>query len=555
MAIFEIPLLCPLKPVNQIDYLPSSTSNDAISGLPPQYNNRDIDEDFFLRTLKWYEDKIGYVQKYQQSDTIRLQWLGDDTTLANYQYARILDNYGKVVTSKTITVVQESGTWSGKKLYTATIYLYDLNEGYYFIQLRHKSGSEYLPILFEPIWVKQIHEKTARIDYYNTTNDWDTIFTHSSSFIFQLRVEGSVSEITPKATAHTYEDQTLDYEMLSGIPFREYEASFINITNWMADKINRATLCNTVYIDGKGLTRLGDSEPKKSNKTPLSDFSMMFRERTNTSTFDKSHDVYIVGSMPQTSYFWVEQMSFDGIATNVRKMFKGKRNFLDYLNSQVLTSGGYWDESPTNKLIYVGTPTAVPTLASTDVLAYCIKWVCSGSGNLAVDFTKGAIAGATYFATYYDDLTTGQNKTVYTALTHSKTFTTETTRTAYWFFSDVKEIADYHITCTIDSIGGDLAPSLTKFEFYNAIGIKRIENDMFKYCTGLLIFGVQTQQLDSYSVTDIIRWLYEHKNILSSSTEVYLDDNTPSAPPITSDQAVAIWNGELKKLLSVYQTD
>lgn len=562
MAIFEFPLLCPLKPVPQSDVLPSTSSSDIIVGYNPAYNTRDMDADFYKRTLNWYENDLGYLQPYQQSEVIRIPWLGSDTTLANYQYARLLDQDGKVFTGKTVTVVQESGTWAGKKLYTVTIPLYDVPEGYYFVQLRHKSGSEYLPILFEPIHVKQVHPYTVLIEAYHTKNDWGMVWP-SAAFKFQLRVKGSITEVTPKAKITAYENQPLDYEILYGMPSREYEATFFRIPVWAADKINRLTLCNTITIDGKGLSRQADAELKPATaKAPLSDYSLIFRERDNSLTFDRSHNVTVVCDMPQTSLFWIEKITYAGVPTtvNVRRGFEGKRNFLDYLNSTFPITNGAWMENDRDQLIMQGDWTEPATILAADILPYGLRFNMSGTGYFKTTFYKGAIAGTTYYALEFSDGSASTNRTSYTGSPLiNKNFSTN--RPNHWvkmYFSDVERIDDAGIEMAVKSIKGDFAKSLTDFQFYLTDSlIERFENNPFKFVNaGTFHFlWLQNQNLDTFAVDDIIRWLYESLDKLDPGADIFLDSQALSAPPSTNDPGMLNIISKIRAAVTNFQTD
>lgn len=266
--IFILPLTNPLKPIWQTDLLSSNNSATTLTAFDPSFNFRTTDQDFFYRTLKYYEDKNGYCQPYQQSDTIRIQWLSEYSTLAQYQYARLLDQYGNVYTLKTVTVVKESGTYTSEidgvllsslTLYTVTIKLYDVAEGKYFLQLDHYDGITHKYVIHEPIDVKQIHENTVRIDYYNSYNDQSTIYPNLA-YIPQLRVHGCFTEMDNQSKFSVYEDQPLDMEMVSGIAYRLYtltlgQMATMGIPEWYSDKLERALLCDNLYIDGIQYTR------------------------------------------------------------------------------------------------------------------------------------------------------------------------------------------------------------------------------------------------------------------------------------------------------------
>jgi hypothetical protein len=76
---------------------------------------------------------------------------------------------------------------------------------------------------------------------------------------------------------------------------------------------------------------------------------MQIRERYNNLTNGYELRTHSLGDMPQTSVFWVETMFFNSTSYDIRLTFKGKRNFLDYLNSYIKESVGYFAESDTKK--------------------------------------------------------------------------------------------------------------------------------------------------------------------------------------------------------------
>ena len=547
---FEIPLASPLKPIWQNKKLPSDTGTVFYYNPSTSFNTKWYDNTFFYDSLTSFDEKTSYCQKFQQSDTVRVQWLGEDTTLANYQYARLLDVNGNVYTPKTVTVVQESGTWDSKKLYTVTMHLYDVPEGKYFLQLRWKNNSAYIHCLFEPIYVKQIHPNTIRLDAYNSYNDQSIVYP-SSSWIPQLRVEGRVDEITPDAKFNNYEDQPLNVEFISGVPFRNYEltlgAGVRGLPEWMADKINRFTLVTDLNIEGKAFARTVGSkiEGGGSAGLKLGHYKIKLREGVNTSTLDViAHATVsggsttfdtIVGDMPQNKYFYIESMTIAGATVNVRMVFEGKRNFLDYLNATQQVGSGHWYEDENNKLVYLHYANTLATafsLTAANTLKYCIRIRSYGAGDLNMDFTKGAIGTTVYYAIV-------DNKTLTTAAT-AFTGTISTTKTyssgsgwndRYYCFSDVATFLDNASTGTmIRTISGDFAPAMTAFTLNLALGLQRMENNMFRYVTALATFDINHQNLSTYDVDDLLRWLYDNRANLSGSCNITLTQ-TPAAAP------------------------
>ena len=146
--LFDFTLSNPLRPIMQGEKLVSDTSAFLYYTNKPNYNTKLFDYTFYRRWLRSYEDKKCYIQPYQKSDTLFIQWLSSDTTLAHFA-ARYLRKDGTWYDSKTITVVKHGTTYAGETLYYIIDPLYDLPEGVYFLQIYCSYSSLIYPVLFE----------------------------------------------------------------------------------------------------------------------------------------------------------------------------------------------------------------------------------------------------------------------------------------------------------------------------------------------------------------------------------------------------------------------
>lgn len=544
--IFILPLLNPLKSIWQTDGLTSNNSAVILNALDPSFNFQGIDDDFYFKNLKYFEYKAPFAQQFQQSDTIRIQWLSEYSTLAQYQYARFLDERGNLFSAKTVTVVKETGTYSseidgvlltGLTLYTVTIKLFDMPEGKYFLQCRFYDGINYYPVIHEPVHIKQIHENTVRIDFYNSYNDQSVIYP-TSAYIPQIRVDGFVKILPPEAEFETYTDQPLDKELVSGIASRTYELFLNNIPDYLADKINRIMLCDVVYIDGFKYTREQGAKLEQisgDDKSALSNYKLKLGERINTSTVNVGYSTQVLGDMPQTNYFWIERIRLTTTYYNIQLGFKGKRNFLDYLNSQFLTTAGFFAEDANNKLIFVPNSDYLPSgtwaLDAVDVLKYGVRiQVGPAGGTVNLTFYKGAIGSTVYYAIMPNNGSANVNKTSYTG-TPNPSYTFTKAGEYFIYFSDCERLDNSSSSATMLSIGGDLPPSCNMLYFnYYASKLARMDNNMFNYVTSfanLYLIGT----INTYEINNIIRILYDSIPRLNNSCNVYLNGQTPSAPP------------------------
>lgn len=560
--IFEIPLLNPLRAIWQSDKLNSDAGTVLYQAFNPSYNYRNIDSDWYYRTLKEYEQKQPYVQPFQQSDTIRVQWIGSDNTSGFYDHIKLLDSNGS---DTGVSISVGSSAIGSNTLYTITLPLWNINEGKYFLSVYHLPASnDRTYIIFEPFHVKQVHIKTVRIDYYNSFNDQSVIYP-TSAYIPQLRVHGCITDVTNDSKFNVYEDQPMNLEMVSGIPYRTFELTLggsKGIPQWYADIIERALLTDTLTIDGIAYTRAEGAklEAKKEAGKPLNMYTIKLRERYNTATLDiVQKKSYIVGAMPQTDYFWIETMTINAASVNVRSMFKGKRNFLDYLNATYLLTYGYWAEDYNNKLVFVlnsiTTTISTTTLTTANTLAYGVRFRCVGIGDF--EFDVSAPASSNFYAVAYSDGTASVNKTALattpSATTISASFAINKTRDIYIFTSNAKTYDGSPSNVTISEIDGDLPIGCTNFYLSSSLGINTI-GSMFKYMTSLREFDLRFQKLSSSMIDSIIMNLYDARTRLHSTCSILLNGQTPSAPP-SNTQGINLFKTTIKSLITTLTTD
>lgn len=559
--IFEIPLLNPLRAIWQSDKLNSDAGTVLYQAFNPSYNYRNIDSDWYYRTLKEYEQKQPYVQPFQQSDTIRVQWIGSNTS-AHYDHIKLLDSNGS---DTGVSISLGSMVVGSNTLYTITLPLWNINEGKYFLSVyHHPASNDRTYIIFEPFYVKQVHIKTVRIDYYNSFNDQSVIYP-TSAYIPQIRVHGCITDVTNDSKFNVYEDQPMNLEMVSGIPYRTFELTLggsKGIPQWYADIIERALLTDTLTIDGIAYTRAEGAklEAKKEAGKPLNMYTIKLRERYNTATLDiVQKKSYIVGVMPQTDYFWIETMTINGLGYTIRKMFKGKRNFLDYLNATYLLTYGYWAEDYNNNLVFVlnsvTTTISTTTLTTANTLAYGVRFRCVGTGDFEIDVS--APASSNFYAVAYSDGTASVNKTALattpSATTIGASFAINKTRDIFIFTSNAKTYADISTNVTISEIDGDLPIGCTNFYFPSSLNTNTIGN-MFKYMTSLREFDLRYQKLSSSMIDSIIMNLYDARTRLHSTCSILLNGQTPSAPP-SNTQGINLFKTTIKSLITTLTTD
>jgi hypothetical protein len=357
----------------------------------------------------------------------------------------------------------------------------------------------------------------------------------------------------------------MNVEMVSGIPYRTFELTLggsKGIPQWYADIIERALLTDTLMIDGIAYTRAEGAklESKKEAGKPLNMYTIKLRERYNTATLDiVQKKSYVVGAMPQTDYFWIETMTINNASVNVRRMFKGKRNFLDYLNATYLLTYGYWAEDYKNNLVFVlnsiFTSINTTTLTTANTLAYGIRFRCVGTGDFTIDLS--APASSNFYAIAYSDGSASVNKTalaVSTSITTiTKNFAINKPKDVFVFGSNIKTYDTTSSTIRITEVDGDLAIGCTDLSMSSMIGTNTIGN-LFKYMTSLRYLGLDDLSLSSSMIDSIIMNLYDARTRLHATCTIYLNGQTPSAPP-SNTQGINLFKTTIKSLITTLTTD
>ena len=242
-------------------------------------------------------------------------------------------------------------------------------------------------------------------------------------------------------------------------------------------------------------------------------------------------------------------------------MFRGKRNFLDYLNSTWLVGSGYWSEDANNKLIFVPndgvTLAGTNTLSSADVLSYGLRFLLSGTGDRGADIN--AVVG-NFYAVVWGDGSANINKTTLatspavTTITH--TYSTTKEKECFIFFSNGYSMADNADTIACKEIGGDLPPGMNYFKpFDTNKGVLKLENNLFQYVTALATLNLSGQTMDTWAINELIRNIIEQITHFDAAAVIRIDAQTPAAPPSKSDQGIALFIHQINTAIGTLTTD
>lgn len=199
--------------------------------------NFGFDGNFAVDQVLSYQNPKCYCQKWQLSDTLRLQVLSDfvptdllikdlysDLTVASVAWAE----------KPTIIIDQTF------KVYELEYQFITLPEGKYYTQFSYEDENEVEHLLIsEPIYIAQVQENTLLLQYKNSINDFDVIF--DTGIVFNFRVESAIKDYTPGNNRAIYNDQNVNPTLLSATPFRKFKFYLgfqYGIPEWVFDKVN-----------------------------------------------------------------------------------------------------------------------------------------------------------------------------------------------------------------------------------------------------------------------------------------------------------------------------
>jgi hypothetical protein len=547
---FDISPLNPLKFYPLADKLPSYNVNDVINSFDANINTRPFDQDFFYRNIPSWQDKRWYAQPYQNGDTIRLQWLGiSGITVSNLVY--LLDCNSNIVATYTPTNPTLT-TINGLTIFECNIPLYNVVEGQYRVLLRHRSNIINTPRYFaisEPIDVRKKHENTILIEYNNSKNAQGVIFEYGIKFT--MRVHGTINDLTTESEFFVYEDEPLNMVMLSGIPYRIWKLQIGGdgnaIPQYMADKIERITLCDTMAIDTIYYTRDEGSklEANKKDNVPLASYSLNLRERYNdNSMYLEQYQKPLVmnTTVVGAKYIYAHDMTYSTASTlQIRKIFNGYDNLVEYLNSVVrlaLNMKGVFAINVNNALVYIPATTAEVTsfanIVINEIYPYGIRYEIFSDGTQDFEVDYETIAGTINYAVSYDNGTTITKGSFSSSIqTFSNTYSSGY-KVAYIIVDNADSLGN-SLGNQVDilSIDGDCRSNLMGIVF-NGCGLKSVGN-LFRYTnSAFTILQLMNNKIISANIDKIIKNMYDSPRLKFTAFTADLSGQTPLAPP--SDQ-------------------
>lgn len=555
--IIEIPKCNPLKFYVQSDWLNNLpvSWNANIGTFNPNFNFKNLDEDFFSRILPNWVDATNYAKPFQQGDAISMQFIGRNV---NMVYAITLINCeGKVVKSMNATP-QTILTGAVNRAYNFVMQLYDVPEGYYFIQIKQYDSTQAgikntFDFLSELIHIKQVHENTSLLLYTNSYNDQNVFFDVAGGQYFAMRVHGTLVDVLPTSDFEVYENQNKDLVMLNGKAFRQYEFQVgIDglITDHVLDQLNSIFLMDSIYIDSVQVTRIegANFEPNRTDKASKFNASLKVRETSPKDSLEVAffQDIEVM-DLPPTDSFFIGNIQDITTGTPIitNKFFSSYRNLIDALNSYISNlrpyDSGYFSINAKNKIVWRSANTTAGEILYTlyvagfqvdDLYPYKLELDVKPNSVAGFGVVISLINGtAINYAIDWGDgtaTTLGSGTTP----TLTKTYSSSGNYKVRLFVDDC---TDYDLNSSdqiIDKISGKLAPSTLTFTGSN-IGLSEVTNNIFTNVGALQIasFDVSNNNIGSTFVSTLIQFMYDSRGLFDSFGTQTMQSQTPLSPP------------------------
>jgi hypothetical protein len=254
-----------------------------------KFRSRHFDDFFFMETIRTWQTRRQYVQPFQNSDRIILQFRSQlDPLLVS-----VIDIDEMVYSSTLMTQGLADADDPTLFIYECSIPLSGYSEGLRFLRIdggpMDADGNYSTSLISEPIHIKPEHKDTVHLKYTHYEFYNDLIFETGISPELRIRATLSLKSLSSKDTF--FEDQVLDMTMIQSKPFRIYTLRIggpSGIPDYLADIINRILGCQTLFIDGKPYAKSDGAklEDNGSPNYPMRGWSVDLREAENVQSVD-----------------------------------------------------------------------------------------------------------------------------------------------------------------------------------------------------------------------------------------------------------------------------
>ena len=542
---FDISPLNPLKFYALSDSIevfnPSNTN--VYNSFDTNLNYRAFDADYFVRNIPSWQQQRFYAQPYQHGDMVNIQFLGIDNIpsgvyAGNPYTAYLLNCENEIVGTYSVTT-SALALIDGQRIRECFIPLYNLDEGYYRVVIRRRGisvGDKRVYVISEPIHVLEQHKESILIKYKNSKNAQGVIF--ESGIEFQLRLYGYVGDLVTDSKFTTYEDEPLNLTMLSGTPFRVWSLQVggngKQVPEWIGDKLERVTLCDSLMIDSTYYTRNEGAKLEVSKKPlqPLCTYKVALRERYNdNSLYQEQYQKPVIMNQAiiGASYIYVDELTYGGASVAINTIFNGVNNIMAYLNGyikQTLAIDGIFGIDTDNNIVFIASSLTelgvYSDIALNGVLWYGMKLDIESVGT-DTDLVV-ALDGSGDYAFLKGD----GSAIVYNTTPTSITTTYANGRYTAYLCLNTADDADYSASDkVIKGITGELTPSMVSFNMSSNV-LKNVNSNPFKFTTNVFNnIALHDNDITQVYIDKLLKWMYM-STYDPAITADYLNNNAPS---------------------------
>jgi hypothetical protein len=260
-----------------------------------RYLSKDfIDYDFPDTILPW-EERIGYCQPWQLSDTFTMQL---QTNVGPVNFILKDCETEQVIDTLQLDQIAESENSPGLFIYELSMPLAGYPEGCYYGEVTFGSSPIIFTLRTGELSIKETHENSLYLECSNYEFREDIIF--ETGIVLSMRVFGTNKFQKTANKSTTYEDQVMNMTALRNVSFRTWKlviGESYGIPDWLADKISRIISCSSFAIDGKYFTKPQSSElePTEQDNYPMRGWSVDLRERYNRAAREYENNIPLDG--------------------------------------------------------------------------------------------------------------------------------------------------------------------------------------------------------------------------------------------------------------------
>ena len=244
----------------------------------PQYMSRYSDDYRFIDTLRGYQTKTSYCQKWTTKDVIKLQFT---TNFSPVQVQLVNCSDIAIITHNAIQK-RANKFQTGFFIYEESMSLASADPGYYYLLVTLGNTKQ---MFSEPILISDYLAESLLYEYSNTSYHGEIIF--ETGFSPSFRIEGIIDEDTPSTIRTAYIDQQYNPSTLNAVPYQTATMTVgkdYGVPVWVAKKINWIFSCDNVSIDGKPWA-VPESDkldgPEVDKQYPMKSYSLKLQEGIN----------------------------------------------------------------------------------------------------------------------------------------------------------------------------------------------------------------------------------------------------------------------------------